>query len=350
MSFRYRHRRLRFLAGVFGCCVGLSALAACGTTSADQPTGRPADGTAPVFPPKPTDALPCKLAVAAELPVLQRAGHLFVDAVVNDKPVQMMFDTGSEFTILTPQAEKRLRLDRENFPASKVYGIGGEQSAVNFQADTLWLGKLYAKDFDFVVADVGFQDGLIGSDLLYGFDVDLNFQSDQIRLFVPKHDCSDAAAYLTGKLHKVDLEATVLPGMTISRATVAEVKIHVSVGGQSLIAQIDSGAPHSLLFPSGAAKLRLTQQAVARDARGVSSGIGMQVVPTIFHTLPDLSIGDVKIADVPVSIVAESSGFGGPDMLIGLDMLNRAHFWISHSSAKLIVQYPPRPSPPLPAQ
>lgn len=351
MLARIRWWRLNRQVLVAACSASVLALAGCYTP---VPSKLPADGLGPLVPPDPPDSRPCKLDLVGNLLLRESGGHILIDASVNDQPVRMVLDTGADYTILTPQAEKRLHLDRENWPDSTVAGIGGTRKSTFFQAETLRLGNLYGTTWNFLVADVAATnvepkpDGLLGADLLRLYDFDLDLLGGYLRIFYPEHDCSQPSAYLTGPLHMVDLETTIMPGVAVSFNTLALVKLHVRIGDRLLVAEIDSGAPHNVLFLSGLAKLNWSTEQFTADKRGLAGGIGPDLVPTIYHIIPTVGIGDLKIANVPVNAVNTSMGPGGPDIILGLELLRRVHVWISHSSAQVILQMPPMPSPPLP--
>ena len=334
----------------------LLALAACQTA---QPlrggAPRPADGTAPLIPLDPPDSLPCKLDVVADLPLQEANHHLLVDVLINEKPARMILDTGAETTILSPDAAKRLSLDREG-PFGTVLGIGGERKALRFQADSIRLGTLHGSTWNFVVADVvsGYSDpkpdGLLGADIFRTYDIDLNLPAGRLRAFYPEHDCSRPSVYLTGPTHSVDLEATTFPNYPTSFATLSMLRLHVKVGGQPLVAEIDTGAPHNIVFLTGLAKLKYTASDVKSDKRVYTIGIGPDAVRSLRHVLPELSIGDLEMRNVPVNLVNTTLGPTGPDIIIGLNLIKQLHIWISHSSDDVIFQYPPLASPPLPEE
>jgi clan AA aspartic protease (TIGR02281 family) len=278
--------------------------------------------------------------VVADLAVRASSDHIYVDADVNGEPVTMILDTGADNTTLSPQAAKRLGLEQTNWPGTTVVGIGGAQKAAHFQADGLRIGMLHGRTWDFMVADFGGEsleprpDGLLGADLLRDYDVDLDLPGGHVRAFYPQHDCSQPSAYLTGPLHMVDLEATTRPGIPISLSTLSLVKLHVKIEDQSLVAEIDSGAPNNVLFLPGLAKLKWATSKLAADKLGLIAGIGPSAVQTVYHTIPTMQIGGVRLENVPVNVVNTSMGPVGPDMIIGLELLRRIHVWISHSSAK----------------
>jgi predicted aspartyl protease len=266
----------------------------------------------------------------------------------------MLLDTGADHTTLTPQAAKRLGLDRTNWSDANFGGIGGQRKVVYYQSDNIRFGMMHGWDWLFAVADVGLEslsptpDGLLGADIFGNYDIDLNLPGRSLRVFYPQHDCSKPSAFLTGTLRMVDLESTIKPGVPISMDTLAQIRLHVTIDGHSLVAQIDTGAPNNILFLSGLEKLKWNDAMLAMDPVDVVTGIGPEPVKALNHIVPELQIGSLRLEKIPVKILSAALGPAGPDMIIGLELLRRVHVWISHSSAKVILQYPPMPSPPLP--
>jgi predicted aspartyl protease len=65
------------------------------------------------------------------------------------------------------------------------------------------------------------------------------------------------------------------------------------------------------------------------------------------HVLESVTIGDLIVKNMPVAVTDQR--LGDVDMLLGLPFTRQVHVWISNSSHTLIMQYPPAPSPKLPA-
>jgi predicted aspartyl protease len=318
-------------------------------------------------PPDPTDTLPCQLDLVADLPLHEVAAHYTVDVTVNGMPARMLLDTGSFQTMLSSAAADRLALHRSRTePGRTIRGVGGERRAAVYASDTLQVGLLQGRNWRFLVADLGLDrlnkqvDGLLASDFLSRYDVDIDLPGHKVALYYPEHDCSRPSAYLQGPLYQVAIGKTAVP-LNEKAAALVKAKfgnlhptygtpyLNVSVSKQTLLAAIDTGAPHNVLFPSGMAKLKLGVSQFAKDARINSGGMGPDKVPAILHVIDEVDIGDLGVRNVPFLVLRDGPGRGGsPDLLLGLDVMKQIHFWISHTSGTLIMQYPPQPSPPPP--
>jgi predicted aspartyl protease len=323
------------------------------------------DASAPVE--AQTDHLPCSLQIVGTLNFRRVAEHLFVDGLINDKPTALMFDTGAFETIVTPEAAARLGLHQEKERIgyrldSRITGIGGERTTALYSANSVQIGQLRGNKWRFLVADLGMSrlapgaDGTLGSDILWNFDIDLDFPESKIVLYAPHHDCSAPSAYLHGNLYQVPLIRPVeslglkkLPPVLrnlLAHSPPPEPwpRLELTIGGKTLVAVLDTGAPHTTLFRSGAVKLGLGTDAVKPDPHLMVGGVGPHEVGAVRHVAEPIRIGDLEISHVPMFVV-DTGGLPGVDMLIGLDVLAYIHVWISHSSSSLIMQYPAASSP-----
>jgi predicted aspartyl protease len=291
----------------------------------------------------------CRMAPVSHLPFIAEHGHLMVTVSFDQKPAQMIFDTGAFSTVITPGAAGRLQLAhmREELAGGPLAsggllatmgGVGGGTSAMAVTARTLDVGGLKARNFNLFAADIGpaFADGLLSIDLISKYDVDLDFPESQIILYYPMGNCSAPAAFLEGPLYAAPL----LPFGTDRRP-----RIKLLIGGQEVIALIDTGATHSVIFRRAAERLGLDIQSLAGTDRHVRvGGIGAKTLDAVTHVFPSVTIGDLVLENMHVDVVDGKSMGDDAEMLLGNNFQRAVHLWISYSSGTLIMQAPPRPS------
>jgi clan AA aspartic protease (TIGR02281 family) len=123
--------------------------------------------------------------------------------------------------------------------------------------------------------------------------------------------------------------------------------VDVVIGGKKLTALVDTGSPHSVLFRDAARRVGLSLSDLRGDPRFYVSGTGPHRVAAVSHKLAPVQIGDITVQNLPVVIVDQHSD-PGMDMILGMDFLSRVHVWFDFHSSTLVMQYPPRPSPPRP--
>lgn len=283
----------------------------------------------------------CRLGRIAELPIQSSQGELIVGGRIDGQPARFVFDTGSGTTVINSASVQRLELrsvrpDHGVGALARLEGIGGNVSAHAVEAQSIDLGGLRARNFAFVAAALPLfsdsrnpPDGLLSSDLLAKYDIDLDLHGGSVRLFYPLTDCSHPAAYMHGPLYMTPL----LPGSDERSPRIA-----IQVAGTTLTAVLDTGAPTSMVFAPASRAFRPATAAQIR-LRGVAG----RDVTAIRTTLPTVAIGDLEFDHLPVALSSDALGDADHpvDAILGLDFMRTVHLWLSFSSRTLIMQFPP---------
>ena len=281
----------------------------------------------------------CKLSVLASVPFHVADGHLIVDAELNGQPSKLIFDTGAHTSVLTNDAVQRLGLRTESEHVGTVNGIGGMQLVSLVDAETFSIRNLKAHDFHFIAGNVLRQahaaDGLLSTDFLSRYDVDLDVPGRRIDFFASSGNCDHPTVALTG-----DVFATRL----ISDDDDPRPRIRISIDGKMFTALLDTGSPVTVMFRSAADRLGLGIAALKADRVGKIGGIGPDPVVAYRHVLQTVKIGDITVENMPIDI-ADQPPLRDEAMILGLNFIGRIHLWISNSSGRLIMQYPPLTSP-----
>ncbi len=278
---------------------------------------------------------------ATALPLRFNGQHLFVDTILNGVPTNMIFDTGAQETTLTSQAAARLHLVLE--PHGTAEGIGGSQSGYQFVAKTFQLGTLHGRHLAMMASDMGGVgghanvDGLLGDNFLAAYDLDLDLPDHKAILYTGLEGCSSPTVFLSGDLYTLRMTDSYNPNDHRPR-------VQVQVGGKTLTALVDSGAPHSAIFRGGAHRIGLRLADLKLDPHFRLGGVGPGRPEAVRHVLTPVTIGDLTVQNMPAAIV-DQGNLGEDEMLLGLDFLMRVHTWFSFSSHTLVMQFPPRSSP-----
>jgi hypothetical protein len=112
---------------------------------------------------------PCVLALNSQLPLRSTTGHKLVDALIDEQPATLIFDTGAYSSLLTTQAVSRLHLHAdqdfsERFRGPEdpwtVRGIGGARLATWVMAKHVQVGALSGRHFHFLTIDGKMHQGL----------------------------------------------------------------------------------------------------------------------------------------------------------------------------------------------
>jgi predicted aspartyl protease len=294
-------------------------------------------------------AEPCSLAIATTL-VLQPATG-FIPVRINDMPASLELDTGAFSTILTPLAAKRLAL-REDLDRSIFFrgqfdngvettGIGGSRTVHKLLAKTFDLGdKIHGTRFHFLAGDLGNleADGLLSTDFLQKYDIDLDFAGGQIRLFKASGSCGRPKVYLQPPVYAVKL---------IVNEDDPRPRVHVTIDGHDFTALVDTGARHTTIYRRAITRLGLQEAAFTKDMHLSVTGLGPRPAQAIRHVFAALGIGDLTLRNKTIDIVDDEPS-DDIDILLGAELQHTMHLWISNSAQMLIIQYPAQPSPPIP--
>ncbi len=288
----------------------------------------------------------CRMELVSHLPLTPAHSHVTVPVVLDGKTAQMIFDTGAYTTNISLKAVQRLGLppmrDEERDPHGKqgylgwVGGIGGSRVATAVTAQTVDIGGLHGRNYNFIASDTDFPeaDGLLSIDLISKFDVDLDFVENQIILYRAAGDCSAPAAFLSSPLYTIPLRAF---------GEDRRPRVNIVVNGQNVIAMIDTGASHTAIFRQTAERVGLTTPQTGPQPKQFAGGVGPRRVSRTRQTAQSVAIGDLEFNNMPVDVLDDSS-LGEVEMLLGADFQRKVHLWISYSSHSLIMQYPPTAS------
>jgi predicted aspartyl protease len=291
------------------------------------------------------DQRPCNLGFATELPLSFRQNAFVTPALLDSQPASLMLDTGSEFTVVSKATSDRMNLDIVAMPG-QMSGVGGVRGAYVMSADTFQIGRLQGKNLPLMVSDLTLSpggtpiDGLLGSDFLSSYDVDLDFPQSKARLFKASGSCTGTPTTLAEPLFQAKLVRSEHP-------LDFRPFVWVLIDGKSLLASVDTGAAHTLIFRNAANRLGLRIEDLVREPHFFARGVGPETPVLVRHVMRPITIGEVTIANLPVALLDETSP-DSTDMLLGMDFLSEVHVWLSFSSHTMIMQYPPKPSPPVP--
>lgn len=285
------------------------------------------------------------MAHVATLPLDVRRDGLITPVRLNGTDMNMLVDTGSEFTVVRQATAKRLKLSSTRLQ-SRLYGVGGSRFAAVFQAKTFEMGKLHGNNLDMLVSDFtdlpsGGVDGILGMDFLSQYDLDLDMPDKKIGLFKAVSGCHSVSAALEEPLYTQPMYWRDNDEAPPSAA------VQVGIGSRHLLALIDSGADTTALFRNVKRRAGLTAADLANDRQSYTIGVGPHAVATVKHTMEALTIGDITVSHLPVTVMDERSD-DEIDMLLGRDFLSRVHLWLSFSSRTIVMQFPPKSSPPDP--
>ena len=296
--------------------LALVALAACAGTAAPPVVPRVTPG--------------CTLTRQADLSLREVRNFLLVPARLDGHFVQLLVDTGAETSTLTPQAARQLRLPFASNRGAVMLGIAGP-----FRSETV-------RVHEFVVGDVVLANkrlglipmppfrgehpavvGLLGTDLLAGFEVDLDVPAGRMLLYAAQ-GCHAIEPWRGGV------------AVPIAETRSGLMFVDAVVNGVTVRALLDSGARTTLIARGTAARLGVTPAMLARDPARVGMGVGRRDIAVRQHRFASIGLPGAMDHDV-IANVADLR-LPGIAMLLGADYLARRHIWISYATNRLFVR------------
>jgi len=308
-------------------------------------------------------AADCKLQNVASLDAARGPeGLLLVPVSAGDQRIDMLLDTGAERGVIDVSVMQALKLtpmkiatpppifnvpsmaflSMVQFGAQDFYLADGTRLDHFAKLPSLSIGASHFENTPFLLArfdekqSLGMK-GILGSNVLRNFDVEVDPAAAKVKLFSPDH-CEGKVVYWARTF--ADLPITVRSNGAIEMET--------TLDGHDVDAVLDTGAAHTTLTIEMARRvfdIDLQSPAVEH----VSGEGNNAIYRTRFQSLVagDLAISNPQIMLVPDPVArkrmakAMDSGFSGSldfrnaRLVLGMDILSRLHFYIAYREQKL---------------
>lgn len=243
-------------------------------------------------------------------------GQVTVPLKLGGQTLRMMIGTGSYRSAVSWSVIQRLNLP--------VHGLSRRSGGAGFGARGETVDASYEiagvpmPAGTFVVRSLSDEiDGILGADLLSGFDVDFDFANGRVSLFSQKH-CEGKVVHWT----KGDYSVVPFDWSDVRR----DITVDVRVDDKRFPAVIESGAARSIL--------------TLEEAAG-SFDIGRDVLDKQRHyPFKTLTLGGVSVAS-PDIYLAKRGQYelrpNNPDaeMVVGITILRQLHLYIAYGEHKL---------------
>ncbi len=258
-----------------------------------------------------------------------------IDEKIDGAPARLLIDTGAFTTIVSSGTAKRLHLrpDPDTSMSFRgiqdpwvVEGIGSSHLDTEVMAQRLKVGSITGHKFHLLAEDMNFcaAEGLLSTDFLQDYDIDLNFPAQEIRLFRQFGSCERPKILLQGNLYAIPL---------LQSDYNRRPRVEVFIDNRRLVALIDTGAWHSSIYRKTALALGIRPEDLQHDPALKVNG----TVSAEMHIFPALTVGDLTRRNTRM-LVLDDRKHDDTDILLGTDFQRRLHLWISNSSHSLIMQ------------
>jgi predicted aspartyl protease len=276
-----------------------------------------------------TNPINCDLVVDAQMPLEVHNRLLVVPAGINGRWVRLLIDTGAERTVLSSDVVERLGLERDDKTITVSTGVGGTFTAHDAIIPGLVLGgvrfpvtRVSVGQFRFGPGLVA--DGLLGSDVLLAFDLDIDVPDRKLTLYRPRL-CPDVQPPWNEPFERV-------PGVKARRDRLL---IPLELDGVEGMGILDTGAQATTIGVSMANRLGLTQAAMAADPVVEHHGAGPGSQDARLHRFGLLQIGPAVAHDPVLSVLPVDAGVG--DALVGEDFIDGRRIWLSFSNREVFI-------------
>ena len=268
----------------------------------------------------------CPVERLARASLESRANLLFLTAAIDGLPVRLLIDTGAERTTLTEEAVQRLGLARDPHALTQMRGIGDATTSFDAKTHTLIFGTAQFSGLNMTVGRFATNeiagatfDGLLGTDILASFDVEIDSAAGQVSLYRPR-PCVDATP--PWALPYLIIEGTGPPRGRMS--------LPIELDGIAGVAVLDTGAQITTVSERLALRAGVTANMLAQDPRSVAKGASPNVVAAHAHRFRDLRIGPTLVHAPMLAVLPMSDTRA--EALLGGDYLHGHPVWLSFAS------------------
>ena len=290
----------------------------------------------------------CQMQQIAEYHITMDGNQPLVDATIDGHPVRFIVDLGDWLTTLTVPDARRLGLAIRTLPVGELesYGVGGSAALEMAHIDDFTLGPIDEKGIDMQVSiDHRFSPlavGQLGQEILTHGDVEFDFAHGVMRLIQPVGCKGDDVVYWANAYNSASL---------LDSRRGQAVEVNVQLNGRTFIAQLDTGAPTSVVTSDASERAGVRPQ-TGIDAQKMG-GIGQAFEDSSVVTFPTFSVGGetinnakLRVADMFAHDTYKGIGShiaqkldGQPDMLLGADFFLSHRIYIARSQGKVYFTY-----------
>lgn len=279
----------------------------------------------------------CTLGVMANLPVTMEGRRASVPLKVNGRDTSFWLDSGAFFSIMPKSKAVELGLKLEAAPQGLyLIGIGGSASVQLTTIKTFGIVGQEVKNVQFLVGGSDAGNGLIGRNILAMADTEFDLADGSVKLIRPRGCGKSAMTYWApDKPHfSVPLQSSPNPADHLFKVT-------VNINGARVVAELDTGAPNSLVSRGAAERAGIDLSSA--DAIPITNinGFGRRSHGGWSVPVATFAIGDEQILKTHLTVIDGpiAAGEGSPDMLLGADFMMAHHIYVSREQGQIYFTY-----------
>lgn len=276
---------------------------------------------------------PCAVTEVASYRPLVHHNLLYVPAMLEGHAIRALLDTGAQRSVVTAAAVAQFRLLSDPRNGTLMSGVGGQGLPQNdalaehysFAGFDPGGGHYPVVDLPITLPPGPLFGGIIGSDMLGAFDLDLDRANERLTV------------YRVGNCHG-DFVPWTAPHAAMPLRLAWETGrplLPVEIDGVKLTAMLDTGASSSVLDSAAAQKLGLTAAQLAKEPSGRGFGAAGVDFTRTQHRFREMVVGSERFADIELTVLDRT--LPEADMLLGEDYLARRRVWISYRTRQMFV-------------
>lgn len=273
----------------------------------------------------------CDLSMVAQMPLQVQDHLLVVPAGINGKWVHLVVDSGAERTTISDVAADRLGLPHDARYVNRSTGIGGTTTAADVTIERLVIGgvhfpvgRIAVGTFDLHSARGLDADGLLGSDILLAFDMDIDVPDRTLTLYR-----SQTCPGMHPPWQQPAIEITGV------RARKDRLLLPFELDNVAGMAVLDTGAQGNLIGAAMARRMGLEERTLAADPAVRQHGVGPGETISRLHRFSLFRIGPVVEEQPRITVLPADFGVG--DAVIGEEFLQGRRVWMSFRNRQVFV-------------
>jgi tetratricopeptide (TPR) repeat protein/predicted aspartyl protease len=280
----------------------------------------------------------CKVERLLLMPLTMVGTQPLVTVQLNGVDARLLVDTGSTYTLVSPEAAKRSGLNVGFAPDLLwLQGIGGGVRPGMATVKEFGISNQIIKRVEVLVYGDRLSrngvDGILGQNFLRLGDLEMDLANGVARLFKTT-GCEHAnLAYWSGSTQIGELEIRA----TDSRRT--QVIADGQVNGTGIRVMLDSGASTSSLTLQAAERAGITPQSPGVTSGGLQGGVGSALRDSWIAPFKSFNLSTEQIQNTHLRIADLGSLQQEADMLLGADFFLSHHIFIAYRLRKLFFTY-----------
>ena len=278
----------------------------------------------------------CRLTHVADLPIQMVGNAPIVDVSINGHPAKLLLDTGAEAVTIREASFDRLGLARDYQSLVHVTGIGAQTSIWPSKPASLSLGSITLPPAVMLVSPIpvgaafqGTFDGLLGSEVLSAYDLDVDMPARRLGLY-ERRLCPNGPPPFPDATNVVKAEGDRAYKLTVP----------VTLDGTPIQAGVDTGATRTLVDAQAAG---LSDVDLSQDRALHMPGVDPVGMATRLHRFKQVQVGTETVANPLLAVgTFQPAGYRA---LLGSDYWRGRRVWISYGSRTVTIAPPQRQVP-----